>query len=67
MTGTFAWNFEPQGDEIRVKVDIDYQLAGGPVGKAVDGLMLHRVNEKTIEDMVQNLGRIATGQRATVS
>ena len=67
MTGTFGWNFEPQGDETRVKVDIDYQLAGGPVGKAVDGLMLHRVNEKTIEDMIQNLARIATGERATVS
>ena len=67
MTGTFAWNFEPQGVGSKINVDIEYRLAGGPLGKAVDGLMLQRVNEKTIEDMLQNLGRIATGERSAVS
>jgi carbon monoxide dehydrogenase subunit G len=67
MTGTFAWKFEPQGGESKVDVDIDYQLAGGPVGKAVDSLMLQRVNEKTIEEMLQNLGRVAAEARSAVS
>jgi len=67
MTGTFAWKFEPQGKETKVNVDIDYQLAGGPLGKAVDSLMLQRVNEKTIADMLQNLGRVAAEERSAVS
>src|SRR5713226_6580692 len=66
MTGTFAWTFEPQGEGSKINIDIDYQLAGGPLGKAVDSLMLQRVNEKTIEDTLQNLGRVATEERSAV-
>jgi ribosome-associated toxin RatA of RatAB toxin-antitoxin module len=67
MTGTFAWTFEPLGEGSKINVDIDYQLAGGPLGKAVDSLMLQRVNEKTIEDTLQNLARLAMGERSAVS
>ncbi len=67
MTGTFAWTFEPQEDRTKINVHVDYQLAGGPLGKAVDSLMLQRVNEKTIEDTLQNLGRVATEERSAVS
>ena len=67
MTGTFAWTFEPQGEGSKINVDIDYQLAGGPLGKALDSLMLERVNEKTIEDTLKNLTRIVTEERSAVS
>ena len=67
MTGTFAWTFEPQGDGTKINVDVDYKLAGGPLGKAVDSLMLQRVNEKTIEDTLKNLGRVAAEERSAVS
>ncbi len=67
MNGTFAWTFEPQGEGTKISVDVDYQLAGGPLGKAVDSLMLQRVNEKTIEDTLKNLGRVAAEQRSGVS
>ena len=67
MTGTFAWTFEPQGAQTKINVDVDYQLAGGPLGKAVDRLMLERVNQKTIEDMLKNLGRVAAQERSAVS
>lgn len=67
MTGTFAWNFEPQGQGSKVTIDVNYELAGGPLGKAVDSLMLQRVNEKTIEDTLQNLARVATEERSAVS
>lgn len=67
MTGTFAWTFEPQGEGTKVNVDVDYHLAGGPLGKAVDSLMLQRVNDKTIEDTLKNLGRVAAEQRSAVS
>ena len=67
MTGTFAWTFEPQGEGSKVTIDVNYELAGGPLGKAVDSLMLQRVNEKTIEDTLQNLARVATEERSAVS
>jgi uncharacterized protein YndB with AHSA1/START domain len=67
MTGTFAWTFEPLREGSKVTIDIEYELAGGPLGKAVDSLMLQRVNEKTIEDTLRNLGRIAAGERSAVS
>ena len=67
MTGTFAWTFEPQGEGTKINVDVEYQLAGGPLGKAVDTLMLERVNEKTIEDTLKNLGRVAAEERSAVS
>ena len=58
---------DPQEHDRRGPVDGNYQLAGGPLGKAVDSLMLQRVNEKTIEDTLQNLARIATEERSAVS
>ena len=67
MTGTFAWTFEPEQERSKVTIDVHYELAGGPLGKAVDSLMLQRVNEKTIEDTLQNLGRVATEERSAVS
>jgi carbon monoxide dehydrogenase subunit G len=66
MKGTFAWSFAPEGSKARLNVDIDYQLAGGPVGKAIDAALLHRTNEKTIEQQLQNLQKaIAKGAVST--
>lgn len=62
MTGTFAYTFENEAGRTRVNVDVDYELAGGPLGKAIDAAVLHRTNEKTIEKQLQNLQTaIATG------
>ena len=60
MTGTFNWNFEPQGNQTQVSVDVQYSLAGGPIGKAVDAVMLERTNEKTMEQMLQNIQKALT-------
>ncbi len=59
MTGTFRWSFEPQAGQTKLSVDIDYRVAGGAIGKAVDALLLERTNEKSIDEMLQNLRRIA--------
>jgi uncharacterized membrane protein len=67
MSGTFAWTFKQQPQGSAVTVDVAYQLAGGPLGKAVDSLMLQRTNEKTIEDMLKNLGRVAAEATSAVS
>ena len=60
MTGTFNWTFEPQGKQTQVNVDVQYRLAGGPIGKAVDAVMLERTNEKTMEQMLQNIQKALT-------
>jgi carbon monoxide dehydrogenase subunit G len=60
MTGIFTWTFEPQGKQTLASVDVDYTLAGGPVGKAVDALALQRTNEKTMEQMLQNIEKALT-------
>jgi uncharacterized membrane protein len=60
MTGTFNWNFEPQGKQTEVSVDVQYSLAGGPIGKAIDAVMLERTNEKTMEQMLQNIQKALT-------
>lgn len=64
MTGTFDWRFEPQADQTKVTVDVHYKLAGGVVGKAVDAMLLERTNQKTIQQMLQNLSRLATEAKA---
>jgi carbon monoxide dehydrogenase subunit G len=60
MTGTFNWNFEPQGKQTQVNVDVQYSLAGGPIGKAIDAVMLERTNEKTMEQMLENIQKALT-------
>jgi ribosome-associated toxin RatA of RatAB toxin-antitoxin module len=58
MTGTFRWEFEPHGEQCKVSVQIDYEVAGGVLGKAADLMMLERANAKSIEGMLENLRRM---------
>lgn len=60
MTGTFVYSFAPEGSKTRLKVDVDYELAGGPLGKAIDAAVLHRTNEKTIEQQLQSIEKAIT-------
>src|SRR5919201_6138827 len=60
MKGKFAWTFEAEGPHTRVNVDVEYELAGGPLGKAVDRLLLERTNERTIDPMLQNMRKELT-------
>ncbi len=56
MTGEFRWDFreiEPGRSEAAVR--IDYEVKGGPIGRAVDSLVLERMNEKNAERMLENL------------
>jgi ribosome-associated toxin RatA of RatAB toxin-antitoxin module len=55
MKGTQDWSFEPVGGRTKVTVDVGYELPGGPIGKALDALVLKGINERTIHRMLQNL------------
>src|ERR671938_1589809 len=59
MKGTFLYQVAPQGEQTTLSVDVRYELPGGPLGKAIDALLLERTNEKTIEKQLENLGQMA--------
>ncbi len=55
MKGAMAYTLEPRGNSTRVKFDVDYEMSGGVLGKAVDKLLVERMNEKNAERMLENL------------
>src|SRR5713226_2403224 len=55
MKGVMAYTLEPRGNSTRVKFDVDYEMSGGVLGKAVDKLLVERMNEKNAERMLENL------------
>jgi carbon monoxide dehydrogenase subunit G len=63
MPGTFVWTFQAHGDSTRVSIHIDYQLPGGPLGKAFDAILMERMNDKNIERTLENLQLICEAPR----
>lgn len=59
MSGRQDWRLSPDGRQTRLDVDVDYRVPGGPAGRAMDALLLRRVNTRTIDRMLQNLRRMA--------
>lgn len=59
MTGTFTWILEPRDGATQATVRIDYEMMGGVLGKAVNALLLERMNEKNAEGMLENLKMIS--------
>jgi ribosome-associated toxin RatA of RatAB toxin-antitoxin module len=59
MSGTFGWTLEESGPQTKLTIDIVYAMPGGAVGKAMDSLLLERVNEKSMEGMLENLSGLA--------
>jgi uncharacterized membrane protein len=67
MKGTFVYQVEPQGQQTTLTVDVQYELPGGALGKAVDALLLERTNEKTIERQLDNLRQMAVQASTSTS
>jgi uncharacterized membrane protein len=61
MKGTFVYQVSPQGEQSTLTVDVQYELPGGPLGKAFDAILLERTNEKTIEKQLDNLRQTLQG------
>ena len=62
MTGTMSCTLEPLGDSTRLSLEISYQMRGGVLGKAVDALLVERMNEKNAERMLENIKMIVESQ-----
>lgn len=64
ITGTFAWTLAPQDGSTRVDVRIDYEMKGGILGKAMDALLVERMNQKNAERMLENLKMLSEAGRS---
>jgi carbon monoxide dehydrogenase subunit G len=66
MAGTFRWAFQPEGPSATLaSVEVDYQLRGpSGIARAVDALLLERMNQRNMERMLENLQMILEGKPA---
>lgn len=55
MSGRLSYTVEPEGDMSKVTFDVEYQMSGGVLGKAINRLLVERMNEKNAERMLENL------------
>lgn len=62
MKGSLTWTLEAQDNQTDVSVDVEYELAGGVLGKAVDVLLLERTNNRNVKHMLQNMKRVLAPQ-----
>ena len=56
MSGELRWHLREVGpEETEASVRVEYEVKGGAVGKAVDSLVLERMNEKNGHTMLENV------------
>jgi carbon monoxide dehydrogenase subunit G len=58
ITGTNQWETVQEGSGTRVTVTINYEMAGGGLGKIADKLIVERMNEKNAATSLENLKAI---------
>jgi carbon monoxide dehydrogenase subunit G len=62
MRGTFDWSLAERAGGTDVTVRIDYEVAGGALGKGLDATVLKRVNEANTQRMLENLKDLVEGR-----
>ena len=61
ITGTSRWVYTPEGDGTRVTATFEYEMPGGVLGKAINKLMVERMNAKNLEKSLENLKALVEG------
>ena len=64
MKGRLVWTLEAQDTECEVSIDVEYELVGGVVGKALDALLLGQVNETVTGQVLERMKVILATERA---
>ena len=59
MIGTMDWQLSPRGTGSSLSLTIDYRMRGGILGKAMDALLVERMNDRNAERMLENLKMIS--------
>ena len=55
MKGTWTWLLEPRGNSTHLTTAMEYEMAGGILGKAMNAVLVERMNEKNAKGMLKNL------------
>ncbi len=55
MKGTWTWILEPRGNGTHLTTAMEYEMAGGFLGKAINSVLVERMNEKNAERLLENL------------
>lgn len=58
---TWIYSFEAENGATKVSVDIDYEVSEGVVQKMVDKMLVEKLNQRTAEQMLENLRTILEG------
>lgn len=62
LSGRARWELTPEGDGTRLTTTFDYAMPGGVLGKLADVLMVKRMNDKTLEEALNNFKALAERQ-----
>ena len=55
MKGTWTWRLSPRGKSTHLTTAMEYEMAGGILGKAMNAVLVERMNEKNAEQLLGNL------------
>lgn len=61
ITGLNSTTLTPEGDGTRVTFGFDYEIPGGGIGKALDKLLVERMNAEQLETSLKNLKALIEG------
>lgn len=61
ITGTSRYRYTPEGTSTRLTCVYEYQVPGGFLGKALDKMVLERMNAENLEKSLQNLKALVEG------
>jgi len=62
MRGRARWELTPEGDGTRLTTTFDYALSGGVFGRIADGLIVSRMNAKSLEKALHNFKALVERQ-----
>lgn len=55
ISGIMCWEYMSENGRTWVKVNFDYEMAGGILGKAIDRLVMRSMNVRSLEKTLDNL------------
>ena len=55
MKGAWTWRLSPRGKSTHLTTTMEYEMAGGILGKAMNAVLVERMNEKNAKGMLKNL------------
>ncbi len=55
MKGTWTWRLSSRGQSTHLTTAMEYEMAGGILGKAMNAVLVERMNEKNAERLLENL------------